>query len=79
LNNYWPGSGVTDRPVLILLKKAGQMFKVGEYWIEVDNDQSHQLREYREGGKVCSFCFKINELSYKKSYPIKSFPIKTIV
>lgn len=55
------------------------MFKVGEYWIEVDNDQSHQLREYREGGKVCSFCFKINELSYKKSYPIKSFPIKTIV
>ena len=75
----WPGSGAIDRPVLILLKKAGQMFKVGECWIEVDNDQSHQLREYREKKKVCSFCFKINELSYKKNYLIKSFPIKTIV
>jgi len=69
LNNYWPGSGVTDRPVLILLKKAGQMFKVGEYWIEVDNDQSHQLREYREGAKFAVSVLKLMSCPIKKVIP----------
>lgn len=54
--------------MLILLKTAGQVFKAGDCWIRVENDQSHQLREYREKRKVYSFCFKINELSNKNNF-----------
>jgi hypothetical protein len=54
---------------LILLKKAGQMFKVGEYWIEVDNDQSHQLREYREGAKFAVSVLKLMSCPIKKVIP----------